>query len=83
MGFSPIIGFADARQPRLDALLPFCTPGEQFYCDGWSGPCPAGWQIDAQALMRKMIWRAPMPEEDEAPQALRLGPGIAITRRHE
>ena len=73
-GFSPIIAFADPSQPRLDALRPWCSPGEQFYCDGWSGPPPAGWQVDAEARMRKMIWRAPAPEADEAPDAVRLGP---------
>ncbi|HSV61349.1 MAG TPA: GNAT family N-acetyltransferase [Variovorax sp.] len=71
-GFSPILGFADPGRPRLDALLPFCAAGEQFYCDGWSGPCPDDWQIDAEALMRKMIWRAPIPAQDEAPEARRL-----------
>lgn len=73
-GFSPIIAFADPSQPRLDALLPWCAAGEQFYCDGWSGPAPAGWQVDAQAGMRKMIWHAPLPETDEAPDAVPLGP---------
>lgn len=73
-GFSPIIAFADPARPRLDALLPWCAAGEQFYCDGWAGPPPAGWQVDAQAHMRKMIWRAPIPGGDEAPDAVRLGP---------
>ncbi|MBS0340259.1 MAG: GNAT family N-acetyltransferase [Proteobacteria bacterium] len=73
-GFSPIVGFADPSRPRLDALLPFCQAGEQFYCDGWSGPAPEGWQVDAEARMQKMIWRAPMPGQDEAPEATRLGP---------
>ena len=71
-GFSPIVGFADPANPRLDALVPFCEVGEQFYCDGWSGPVPAGWQVDAEARMQKMIWRAPMPAQDEAPEAVRL-----------
>ncbi|SFM77258.1 GNAT family N-acetyltransferase [Variovorax sp. OV329] len=87
-GFSPIVAFADPSRPRLDALLPLCAQGEQFYCDGWSSPAPAGWQIDAQALMRKMIWRAPPPAEDEAPDAKTLVPGhlpqilelVALTR---
>ena len=71
-GFSPIVGFADPAHPQLDALLPLCEPGEQFYCDGWSGEAPAGWQIDAEARMQKMIWRAPIPAQDEAPEAVRL-----------
>jgi GNAT superfamily N-acetyltransferase len=68
-GFSPIVGFADVAQPQLDALRPFCAPGEPFYCDGWSGQPPQGWQVEAETHMRKMIWRAPMPAEDEAPEA--------------
>ena len=73
-GFSPIVGFADPAHPRLDALLPLCQGAEQFYCDGWSGPATPGWQIDAEGRMHKMIWRSPMPEQDEAPEAARLGP---------
>ncbi len=73
-GFSPIVGFADPTHPKLDALIPFCQSGEQFYCDGWSGAVPAGWQVDAEARMQKMIWRAPMPATDEAPEAVRLAP---------
>lgn len=71
-GFSPIVGFADPAHPQLDALLPFCESGEQFYCDGWSGSAPGGWQVDAEARMQKMIWRAPMPAQDDAPEAVRL-----------
>lgn len=71
-GFSPILGFADPGQPRFDALLPYCQAGEQFYCDGWSGARPAGWQVDLEARMCKMAWRASIPEEDAAPEALPL-----------
>ena len=41
-GFSPIVGFPDPRAPDFAALRPFCAPGEQFYCDAWSGPVPDG-----------------------------------------
>lgn len=71
-GFSPILGFADQDRPNFDALIPFCEPGEHFYCDGWSDAAPAGWRIDAESTMFKMIWDAPMPAEDEAPEAIRL-----------
>ena len=73
-GFSPIVGFADAEQPDFAALAPFCHAGEHFYCDGWSGAAPAGWRIDADATMYKMIWDGATPEADEAPEAVRLGP---------
>jgi ribosomal protein S18 acetylase RimI-like enzyme len=71
-GFSAIVGFADREQPNVDALSPFCDPGEHFYCDGWSGDPPPGWRVDAEDVMLKMIWDAPMPD-DEAPEAVRLG----------
>ena len=73
-GFSPIVGFAQQQRPDFAALTPYCAPGEHFYCDGWSGPVPAGWTIDAEATMFKMVWDAPMPAEDAAPDAIALGP---------
>lgn len=73
-GFSPICGFADPARPNVDALAPFCEPGEAFYCDGWSGAPPTGWRIDAEEVMLKMIFDAPMPANDDAPEAIRLGP---------
>jgi GNAT superfamily N-acetyltransferase len=72
-GFSPIVGFANRTRPNVDALSPFCEPGEHFYCDGWSADPPAGWRVDVEDVMLKMIWDAPMPSIDEAPDAIRLG----------
>ncbi|MBX3607736.1 MAG: GNAT family N-acetyltransferase [Piscinibacter sp.] len=72
-GFSPIVGFADVNAPDFDALRPYCEDGEHFYCDGWSGPAPGGWRIDAETTMFKMVWEGGVPAEDEAPDALRLG----------
>jgi hypothetical protein len=73
-GFSPIVAFADSERPDFAALAPYCEAGEHFYCSGWSGPAPAGWQVDAEAAMLKMVWQAPVPAEDEGLAALRLGP---------
>jgi GNAT superfamily N-acetyltransferase len=73
-GFSPIVGFADPKRPDFEALAPHCEPGEHFYCDGWSGAAPAGWRIEVESTMFKMVWDLPMPAEDEAPEAVRLGP---------
>lgn len=72
-GFSPIVAFADSERPDFAALAPYCEAGEHFYCSGWSGPAPAGWQVDAEATMLKMVWQAPAPAEDEGLVALRLG----------
>ncbi len=72
-GFSPIVGFADGERPDFAALRPHCDAGEHFYCDGWSGPAPAGWRIDAETTMFKMVWPGPMPAGDDAPEAVRLG----------
>lgn len=73
-GFSPIVGFANPAQPDLDALAPHCGPDEHFYCDGWSGPAPAGWVVEAEATMHKMIWAGETPVRDEAPEARPIGP---------
>lgn len=76
-GFSPIVGFSDASSPDFAALRPFCSDDEHFYCDGWSGPAPSGWRIDAESTMFKMIWEAAAPIDDTAPDAVRLGPAHA------
>jgi ribosomal protein S18 acetylase RimI-like enzyme len=73
-GFSPILGFADREHPNFASLAPFCEPGEHFYCDGWSGSPPDGWRIDAESTMFRMVWAAPIPLVDEAPDAVELGP---------
>lgn len=76
-GFPPIVGFADTARPDLEALVPFCQPGEHFYCAGWSGPAAAGWQVETETAMFRMVWSADTPATDEAPEAVRLGPAHA------
>jgi ribosomal protein S18 acetylase RimI-like enzyme len=76
-GFSPIVGFPDPANPRFDVLRPFCEPGEHFYCDAWSGPAPAGWRIEAESTMFRMVWDGRSPPQDSAPDALPLGRGHA------
>lgn len=73
-GFSPIVGFADLEHPNFAALAPFCEVGEHFYCDGWAGSAPAGWRVDMESTMFRMVWDAPMPATDAAPDAVALGP---------
>lgn len=71
-GFSPIVGFPDPANPNFDALRPFCEPGEHFYCDAWSGPAPAGWRIEAESTMFRMVWDGVAPPHDSAPDAQAL-----------
>ena len=71
-GFSPIVGCEDPEHPDFAALEPFCQSGESFYTDIWSGRAPEGWQLDKEARMWKMVWSAPMPAEDHAPDAIPL-----------
>jgi GNAT superfamily N-acetyltransferase len=73
-GFSPILGFADVTKPNFVALAAHCAAGEHFYTDGWSGPAPSGWRIDAESTMFKMVLEAEIPDVDEMPDAIRLGP---------
>lgn len=76
-GFSPVAAFADAQHPDFRALQDHCQPGEQFYCLDWVGPVPAGWQVDVEAQLLCMVWTAPRPPADDAPDAISLGPGHA------
>jgi ribosomal protein S18 acetylase RimI-like enzyme len=73
-GFSPIVGFATPDEPDFDGLRPFCQPGEHFYCDIWSGAPPAGWLVERETTMFKMVWEADMPADDAAPDAITLRP---------
>jgi GNAT superfamily N-acetyltransferase len=73
-GFTPLLGFADAANPDFEGVASCCDPGEAFYTDAWAGPVPPGWRLDFESTMFKMVWAAPAPEVDEAPEALPLGP---------
>jgi|SRR5687768_9494671 GNAT superfamily N-acetyltransferase len=73
-GFSPIIGAEDAQNPDFAALEAVCPRGEPIYIDVWSGAAPQGWEIEKDARMFKMIWDAPAPDEDAAPDAVLLRP---------
>jgi ribosomal protein S18 acetylase RimI-like enzyme len=73
-GFSPIVGCADPERPDFQELARHCAAGESFYFDAWSGTPPGGWQIEKEARMFKMVWEAPMPVGDAAPDAVRLAP---------
>src|SRR5690349_7428415 len=54
--YSPILAFADPQSPDFAALAPYCDADERFYCDGWTGRVPAGWRIDVDSTMYKMVW---------------------------
>jgi ribosomal protein S18 acetylase RimI-like enzyme len=73
-GFSPIVGFPDPTRPDFEALQTLCDPGERFYCEQWTGSAPPGWQVEAESTMFKMLWDGVTPAQDEAPDALLLGP---------
>lgn len=63
-GFSPIVAFADAQHPDLEALVPYCAVGEHFYCAAWTGSPPPGWMIDVDSSMQQMVWDRAMPDAD-------------------
>ena len=73
-GFSPILGFADPEHPDFDALVPHCEAGERFYTSGWSGAVPTCWQIEVESSMFLMVYEGALPDADEAPDAIPLGP---------
>ncbi len=73
-GFSPIIGFADIANPDFAAISPYCEPGERFFTDAWSGPVPAGWEMELESTMDKMVWKGAVPPHDATLSAVPLGP---------
>ena len=72
-GFSPIVAFQDPWSPAFDALATLCDVGEEVYCDGRSGPAPAGWTVHGEFLMHRMVWEGARPPVDEALDARPLG----------
>jgi hypothetical protein len=79
-------------------LAPYCEPGEHFYCGGWIGPVPAGWQLHADTTGHQMLWDCRYPDADDefpaapldashVPQMLELVelrlPGPFAARTHE
>ena len=73
-GFSPILGFADLKQPDFDSLAPYCQPGEHFYCGGWSGKMPAGWRLETESMIVCMARQAALPVARDVAEAIPLGP---------
>ena len=73
-GFSPLLGFADPARPDFAALAPWCDPAEHFYCGGWAGAAPAGWRIEFESTMFRMVWDGAAPGVDAVAPAARLGP---------
>jgi GNAT superfamily N-acetyltransferase len=73
-GFSPIVGFADAGHPDLDALTSYCEPGDHFYCMDWSGAASANWRIELDSTMFRMVWAGSFPDDDESLDAVPLKP---------
>ena len=73
-GYSPILAFADPARANFAAIEPHCEPDERLYCGGWSGAAPAGWRIDAETTLVKMLWAGAIPEADDSFAAVHLGP---------
>jgi ribosomal protein S18 acetylase RimI-like enzyme len=63
-GFSRLVGAREADAPPWDALRPYCAPGEQFYCAGWTGPASAGWRVDFDGSMEQYVWDGGPPAEE-------------------
>jgi len=73
-GFSPIVGFANPACPDFAALAACCESGEHLYCPEWKDEAPAGWCIHVEKSLFRMVWEEAIPETDEFPDAIRLGP---------
>lgn len=53
-GFSPILGFKNPQDPDFEALAHLADPGEQFYCEQWTGVAPPGWRVIGDGRMLRM-----------------------------
>ncbi len=71
-GISPIVGFATVQQPNLEALAPYCSSGERFYCSDWSGGTRLGWRIEIESTMYRMVWAGAAPATDAATEVVQL-----------
>lgn len=60
-GFSPILAFANCIEPDFDAIADYCDPENQFYCGGWRGKTPQGWQVHFDSTMFNMVWQGGTP----------------------
>ena len=74
VGFSPIVGFPEPRDPDFDALVAFCDVDEQIYCPDWTGALPRGWRIHIEKQAYRMVWHEDIPQVDVFPEAVSLGP---------
>ncbi|MFZ6654362.1 GNAT family N-acetyltransferase [Undibacterium sp. TJN19] len=71
-GFPTVVAFADRETPDFAGLAPFVQTGEHLYCDGWQGPAPPSWQIEAEAVLLKLCWDADAPLADPVQEAMVL-----------
>lgn len=74
-GFSPIAAFEDQRHPDFDALVACVLPDEMVYMDGIDVPLPAGWRLDVETKMFKMVWQGGTPDRDPGFAPVPLGAG--------
>lgn len=72
-GFTPIIAFADAGHPDFAGLETLCQNDEHFYCIGWPGPTPPGWEIKGDAVARQMVWEGSDAGSEKDFPTVRLG----------
>jgi GNAT superfamily N-acetyltransferase len=80
-GYCALAGFAEVRAPDFAALAALCEPGEPICCDGWDGAVPPGWRLERDAHAYRMVWAAPIPANDPALDAVRLGREHAAAAR--
>lgn len=73
-GLPPLTGFADPRQPDFETLAQHCRVGERLHCIGWDGTAPAGWRVENQSMLYRMVWDAPVPGGDDRIETVRIGP---------
>ena len=72
-GFSPVLGFADPREPDFAAIAEHCEAGEPLYCLDWAGHPPARWQVLLETTLLCLVWAGESAPPDNATEAVPLG----------
>ena len=68
------MGFPDLAQAHLEDMLPFADPSEELYTADWSGLVSAGWRLEEESSMFRMVWDADAVPPNSDFEPIRLGP---------
>jgi ribosomal protein S18 acetylase RimI-like enzyme len=81
-GFPAFVAFAEPARPDFEAVAAYCRPDEHFYCLGWAGTVPVGWQLEVEKTVLQMVWAGGVPAVDDSLATVSLTAEHAPQIRH-